>query len=169
MEKKITYDDEALDYIAKIADGGMRDAITLMDKCLSYNENLTVANVTEALGLTDYKVMFDLIHDILKRDETGVINKINDTYYSGIDLKLFCKLFFEFLLDLTIYEITKDLSNTKIPLSWSSYLENWFSTADFVPIRKALNMMLELNNEIKWEQNPKPLIIAKLILLMEEL
>ena len=165
----IPVDKEALDYIAKIADGGMRDAITLMDKCLSYNENLTVANVTEALGLTDYKVMFDLIHDILKRDETGVINKINDTYYSGIALKLFCKLFFEFLLDLTIYEITKDLSNTKIPLSWSSYLENWFSTADFVPIRKALNMMLELNNEIKWEQNPKPLIIAKLILLMEEL
>lgn len=164
-----TWEDEALDYIAKIADGGMRDAITLMDKCLSYSENLTVANVTEALGLTDYKVMFDLIHDILKRDETGVINKINDTYYSGIDLKLFCKLFFEFLLDLTIYEITKDLSNTKIPLSWSSYLENWFSTADFVPIRKALNMMLELNNEIKWEQNPKPLIIAKLVLLMEEL
>lgn len=164
-----TVETEALDYIAKIADGGMRDAITLMDKCLSYSENLTVANVTEALGLTDYKVMFDLIHDILKRDELGVINKINDTYYSGIDLKLFCKLFFEFLLDLTIYEINKDLSNTKIPLSWSSYLENWFSTADFVPIRKALNMMLGLNNEIKWEQNPKPLIIAKLILLMEEL
>lgn len=164
-----TVETEALDYIAKIADGGMRDAITLMDKCLSYSENLTVANVTEALGLTDYKVMFDLIHDILKRDETGVINKINDTYYSGIDLKLFCKLFFEFLLDLTIYEITKDLSNTKIPSSYASYLENWFSTADWVPVSKTMSTMLDINNEVKWEQNPKPLIIAKLILLMEEL
>lgn len=160
--------DEALEYIAKIADGGMRDAITLMDKCLSYSGNLTVENVTEALGLTDYKVMFDLFSDIAFKKEDSVINQINQIYYSGIDLKLFCKLFFEFVLDLSIYEVTKDLSNTKIPSSWLKQIER-YSTADWAVARILLETMLSLNNEIKWEQNPKPLIIAKLMICMEEL
>lgn len=165
----ISVEKEALDYIAKIADGGMRDAITLMDKCLSYNENLTMSNVTEALGLVDYKVMFDLCHSILNRKEESIIDTVNDIYYSGIDLKLFCKLFFEFVLDLTIYEVTKDLSNTKIPNSWLNYLENWFSTADWAVVRILLETMLSLNSEIKWEQNPKPLVIAKLMILVDNL
>ena len=44
-EERIEYDIASLEYIAKIADGGMRDAITLMDKCLSYSKELSVANV----------------------------------------------------------------------------------------------------------------------------
>jgi len=50
----IKYDSDALEYIAKIADGGMRDAITLMDKALSYSLDLTLENVVKALGVTNY-------------------------------------------------------------------------------------------------------------------
>ena len=42
------WDKEALEYIIKIADGGMRDAITLLDKCLSYSGDITVENVVNA-------------------------------------------------------------------------------------------------------------------------
>ena len=41
----ITYDDEALKYIARLAKGGMRDSITTLEKCLDYNQNLSLANV----------------------------------------------------------------------------------------------------------------------------
>ena len=50
----ITYEDSAIEYIAKLADGGMRDSITLMDKCLSLSNELTLENVFEGMkGMTE--------------------------------------------------------------------------------------------------------------------
>jgi len=54
------HDCDAVEYLAKLADGGMRDAITLMDKCLAYSKDLTLENVVKALGTTDYDTMFKL-------------------------------------------------------------------------------------------------------------
>ena len=60
METKGKYEIEALEYIAKLADGGCRDAITMLDKCLAYPKDLTLENVVKALGTTDYDTMFKL-------------------------------------------------------------------------------------------------------------
>ena len=51
----------AVEYISKLADGGMRDAITLMDKCLSYSSELTVENIVKALGVADYDTMMEKV------------------------------------------------------------------------------------------------------------
>ena len=164
----VNVEKDSLDYIARIADGGMRDAITLMDKCLSYSPELTLDNVVKALGLADYKVMFDLAISLKKKDTNITIEIINDVFYSGVDLKLFCKTFFEFILDLNVCKITGDLSNTKIPLTWNGKpalhdLTRWDMLSGL------MKTVLEINNEIKWEQNPKPFIIAKLVLFVEGL
>lgn len=161
-------DTEALEYIAKIADGGMRDAITLMDKCLSYSTDLTLDNVIEALGVADYNTMFDLLTCICKKDEGKLITIINDVFYSGVDLKLFCKTFFEFILDLNVYRTTKELSNTKIPSVWSGTLGG-YSVSDWKVISGLLSVVLSINNEVKWEQNPKPFIIAEFMIYVEGL
>ena len=57
METKGKYEIEALEYIAKLADGGCRDAITMLDKCLAYSKDLTLDNVVKALGTTDNVAM----------------------------------------------------------------------------------------------------------------
>ena len=53
-------DPAALDYIAKIADGGMRDAITMMDKCLSFSSTLSLENVVKTIGVADNETMIDM-------------------------------------------------------------------------------------------------------------
>ena len=53
-DEYIGVDDEALEYIAKVSEGGMRDAISMLDKCLSFTRTLDVANVVKALGISDY-------------------------------------------------------------------------------------------------------------------
>ena len=69
-------DADALEYISKIADGGMRDAITLMDKCLSYSNELTLDNVVKALGVTDYDTMFKLNDSFFDDDKAKMIEII---------------------------------------------------------------------------------------------
>lgn len=156
----------ALEYIAKIADGGMRDAITLLDKCLSYNEVLSMDNVISALGVADYETMFDLNEAYFSADTMKVISIINEVYNSGMDLKLFVKTYFEFLLDLNVYAISQELSNTKIPVTWKDKIEG-YDNSRWQESYHLLTMVMDLLGEIKWEQNPKVMILAKFIIDME--
>ena len=158
---------EAVEYIAKIADGGMRDAITLMDKCLSFSSDLTVENVIKALGVTDYNTMFDLNNAFFENDKTKLIKIVSDVYSSGMDLKLFIKNYFEFLLDLNVYCLTKDLAMTKIPDVWMDEM-NSYGNHEWSVSNNLLTYITDLQSSIKWEQNPKAVIIAKFILFEED-
>ena len=158
---------EAVEYIAKIADGGMRDAITLMDKCLSFSSDLTVENVIKALGVTDYNTMFDLNNAFFENDKTKLIKIVSDVYSSGMDLKLFIKTYFEFLLDLNVYCLTKDLSMTKIPDVWVDEMKS-YGSHEWSVSNNLLTYITDLQSSIKWEQNPKAVIIAKFILFEED-
>ena len=158
---------EAVEYIAKIADGGMRDAITLMDKCLSFSSDLTVENVIKALGVADYNTMFDLNNAFFENDKTKLIKIVSDVYSSGMDLKLFIKTYFEFLLDLNVYCLTKDLSMTKIPEIWVDEMKS-YGSHEWSVSNNLLTYITDLQSSIKWEQNPKAVIIAKFILFDKE-
>lgn len=158
---------DALEYIAKIADGGMRDAITLMDKCLSFSSDLTVENVIKALGVTDYNTMFDLNNAFFENDKTKLIKIVSDVYSSGMDLKLFIKNYFEFLLDLNVYCLTKDLTMTKIPEIWVDEMKS-YGSHEWSVSNNLLTYITDLQSSIKWEQNPKAVIIAKFILFNKE-
>lgn len=161
----INYNPEALDYIAKVADGGMRDAITLMDKCLSYSPDLSISNVIKALGVADYEVMFKLNNSLIAKKNEDIITVITDVYNSGIDLKQFIKDYFEFILDLNVYGITGDISQTKLPSNWKGILSN-LDSADWEVIKDELKLLADLQSAVKWEHNPKSFIIAKLILFV---
>lgn len=110
----IEYEDSALDYIAKQAQGGMRDAITTLDKCLQYSKKLTLENVVKVLssGVTPYE-LFDFTDLLLKKDSKAALDKLNDFYMSGIDMNLFINMYFEFLLNCQKYLVTgvKDIAN----------------------------------------------------------
>ena len=141
---------DALEYIAKIADGGMRDAITLMDKCLSFSSDLTVENVIKALGVADYNTMFDLNNAFFENDKPKLIKIVSDVYSSGMDLKLFIKNYFEFLLDLNVYCLTKDLSMTKIPEIWVDEM-NSYGSHEWSVSNNLLTYITDLQSSIKWE------------------
>lgn len=150
---------DALEYIAKIADGGMRDAITLMDKCLAYSTDLTLENVIEALGTVDYTLMGSLLEYILTKRTEDMFQLISDVYYSGKDLKLFIKQFTSFVLDVLKYQITGSVEYTQIP----SLYEEMLNSFKDVP-KHLLSALVKLNSEIKWETSPRALIEATLLL-----
>ena len=94
-----SYTEEAIQYIANLADGGMRDAITMMDKCLSLDPELTVESVVAALGTVDYNTHFDLLLYLECNNKQSATKLIEEVYNSGKDLKQFVKQFQYFVLD----------------------------------------------------------------------
>lgn len=166
-QEDIIYDMEALGYIAKLADGGMRDAITLLDKCLSYDLNLSVKTVIEALGTIDYNIMFDLTDNIIDAKADEVVKIIEEAHRSGVDLKQFMKLYMNFLLDAYKYFLMGDFEYLQIPSTYEEVL-NGYTDEEYQDIKELLDEVIRLNADIKWEPNPKPLIEATLILLCQE-
>ena len=157
---------DAVEYIAKLADGGMRDAITLMDKCLSYSEDLTVENVVKALGVANYDVMFSLVNSLIELKTKSMLEQIDAIYKSGIDIKQFIKTFTEFVLDICKYGLTKDFELLKIPNTYKSELDS-YGDYEFIMVKKLLDVLISLNAEIKWDTSPKYSIEAKLFIFSE--
>lgn len=160
----IEYEDEALEYIAKLADGGMRDAITLLDKCISYSQDVTMDNVVQALGTIDYSTMLNLTNAILDMKAAEVVTIIEEAYRAGMDLKQFIKQYSYFVLDLCKYDLLGGFEYLQIPSTLQTELES-YADGDFEFLHTLLDSIIKLNADIKWETAPKPLIEATLILL----
>lgn len=162
---KIVFEQEALEYIAKIADGGMRDAISLLDKCLSFDNNLTVENVVKALGVSDYENLDKLLEYILTNADKCCIEIIEEIYRSGKDLKQFIKQEIQFVLDVCKYIMYNSYNYIQIPNTIS--LER-YKDYDYDNLLIILDAFINLSNSIKYETNPKITIEARLLLLCKE-
>lgn len=156
----IHYQDEAVEYLAKLADGGMRDAITLMDKCLAYSSNLTLENVVKALGVLDYDEMFKLLEYITSQQSSEIIKFVENVHRSGRDLKQFIKQFTNFVLDVCKYSLIHTTDFISIPSTYTKELNKYAG----IILAPTLKMLVELNHEIKWDDSPKAVIEATLIL-----
>jgi DNA polymerase-3 subunit gamma/tau len=158
------YEQDALEYIAKLAEGGMRDAITMLDKCCGYNENITLENVVNALGSADYATFFKLTDEILAEHADKCIEIIEGLYMDGKDLKQFAKLYSYFLLDIIKYKLLGNFDYISIPKLYAEDLDEYRDNeTDF--FKEVLQTFIELNAKIKWESNVKPLIEAEVLML----
>ena len=167
METSGRYTKDAINYLTKLSEGGMRDAITLMDKCLAYSDELTVANVIKVLGTVDYATMKDLTSAIISHDRKMCISLIEDVHAEGKDLKRFIRDYVNFILDVCKYDITRSFDYINIPQTEADWLDN-LSDAWYGDIHDMLSPLVKLVDRIKYDSNPKSMIEVSLLLLMEE-
>ena len=165
QEGKITYDMEALQYIAKLADGGMRDALMKLDTVLGYTTEITMEAVLDCLGITNYDYLFKIVSSIIKQDATTPIQLIDDLYKQGKDLKLFVKDLSKFILDLCKLELTQDINTTMIPPELKTKCTQLLCKCDLDLLVDIMDAVNKLMDKIKYEQNPKSLIESELIIL----
>ncbi len=161
-------DPDALEYIAKLASGGMRTAISLMDKCLSYSNQLTVQNVVDALGVADYSEYVQLAQAMLTHSEADAVDVLEKVRNSGKDIKQFVKGYLEFCLDVCKYCACRSFAYIKIPntTDYKHLLDRWAGCA--VQFRRFVGVLINLNAELKWEQDPFTLAEATILLECEE-
>ena len=165
QEGKITYDMEALQYIAKLADGGMRDALMKLDTVLGYTHEITMEAVLDCLGITNYDYLFKIVSSIIKQDATTPMQLIDDLYKQGKDLKLFVKDLSKFILDLCKLELTQDINTTMIPPELKTKCTRLLCKCDLDLLVDIMDAVNKLMDKIKYEQNPKSLIESELIIL----
>lgn len=159
----ISWSIDAVGYIAKVSSGGMRDAITLMDKCLSLSNNLSLKYVLQAIGGENYDTFFDFL-DKLVIKTVDSIYIIENVYSAGKDVKQFMKDFAKFILEVEKYLISGDNTYITIPQTQENIdelerLKEWRDE-----VFNAMDFVVSLNNQIKWENDPKTLIELSILI-----
>lgn len=96
--EQIEAEDKAIRYIAKAADGSMRDALSLLDQCIAFylGKKLTYDNVLEVLGAVDTEVFSRFLRKILEEDVVGLMKMLEELVMQGRELG-------QFVIDFTWY------------------------------------------------------------------
>ena len=165
QEKFNNYAD-ACDYISRISNGQMRDAIATLEKCSGYSENLNIDNVLSVLGDYSYSMMIKLINAILDGNENSVLTILNDIYSSGGDMKLFISQFLNFVLNIQKYIICKTLDVTVFPISIKTELDNSINFDNAIQYYNYIaDKLLELKNMLKNDSDPFTTINVFMLLI----
>lgn len=112
---------EAINYVAKAADGSMRDALSILDQCIAFNlgEEVTYDKVLEIVGSVDLDIYLNLFNHIKARDTKSALGIVNDAIWAGKDLTLFVNEFTTFMRDLLMLkynsQATVDVTSENLP------------------------------------------------------
>ena len=107
--EKIEFEKKALELIAVLADGGLRDALSILDQCIAYNQDLiSVDCVSQIYGITSTKEKIELINYIFNKDVKKIIVNLKQLSESGIDIKRLTADLIEIIKETLIYSYSKD-------------------------------------------------------------
>lgn len=151
---------EAIEYIAKVSNGGMRDAITLMDKCLSLSPDLTLENVLKTIGGEDYNTFILFLTALQNKEKGTAITTIENVYNAGKDVKQFMKDFAKFVLEVEKYALYKNFDYISLPNTLVNELEQLIDDSLF----DVMDFVVSLNSQIKWDSDPKTLIELSILI-----
>ena len=157
-ENFINYED-ACDYISRISNNQMRDAIATLEKCTRYDTDLSMNNVMEAIGVYSYDLFIELVDAIIDFNSKTVIDKLNYIYNQGNDMRLFVDQFLTFTLDVCKYCICKDILVAKFPVTLEDKIKgiiNFDSPNKYYTY--IIDNLLNLKNMLKTDMNPKDTI-----------
>lgn len=122
--ENIKYEENALKYIAKIADGGMRDAISVLERCVSESkEILKYEDVLRIIGAIDDNIINNMLENILQLNATAAISIVDDIVNRGKDLRQFNYQVTEKFLDRLV-ESKEDTSRYIYIIDRLSKLDN---------------------------------------------
>ena len=166
--EEIQVEEKALRYIAKTADGSMRDALSLLDQCIAfhYGEELTYDKALEVLGAVDTAVFGRLFELVLASDVTGCIGLLEEIVIQGRELSQFVTDFTWYLRNLLLVQSSEDIEDV-IDVSTENLarLKEEAQMTDMDTIIRYIRIFSELSGKIRYASQKRILIEVTLIKL----
>lgn len=145
---EITYTDDAVQFIAKLSNGGMRDSLTLLDKALAFSPDINAENVTTALNLPSYDDYFAMLSAITKHDNEKITSLVDTVYNSGVNFVKWFEGFHAFVINIVKYIFLQDISKTVIPSQYTEKISK-YTVAHSAVCLKLSQVLLKLVHELK--------------------
>ncbi len=104
LNENVEYVEDAVELIVSLADGGMRDALSILEKVLAYSNNrLVVEDVLNIFALESKEEKIKLLKSIVNHDMSDVLSRLNNYVTKGTDIKRLTEDLLSILKDIVIY------------------------------------------------------------------
>lgn len=166
-KENVDIEEKAVKYIAKAADGAMRDALSLLDQCIAFylGETLTYDHVLEVLGAVDTTVFSNIFRCILDENTVGAINYLEEIVMSGRDLSQFITDFTWYLRNLLLVMTSDDEAENIVDVTSERLLalkeEAQMTNAD--TLIRYIRILSELSNQLKFATSKRVLVEVAIV------
>lgn len=167
-QEDVQVEEKALRYIAKTADGSMRDALSLLDQCIAFHlgHELTYDKVLDVLGAVDTEVFSRLFRHILDRNVLGCVGLLEEIVMQGRELTQFVTEFTWYLRNLMLVQASDNLEDV-IDMSADNLkrLKEEAAMADMDGIMRFIRIFSELSGQVRQSAQKRILVEIALIKL----
>lgn len=167
-ELGIQVEDEVLSLIARNSDGAMRDALSLLDQCLSFSgERLTYEDAIDILGIANRDLIFNIVDDIKDKSTEKALLTIDEIIQDGKDIQQLIKDIINHFRNLMIIKLSKNPTEIIEVDNIERYIQQ-SESLDIEYILKALNILTTAETQGKWSTSPRIILEMAIIKLINE-
>ena len=167
-QEQVDVEERALRYIAKAADGSMRDALSLLDQCIAFylGQTLTYDNVLSVLGAVDTEVFGRLLNCLMAEDVNGCISLLEEMVVEGRDLGQFVTDFTWYLRNLLLVKAGEQMEDVlEVSGDQLAVLKEQAERMDDTVLMRYIRIFSDLANQLRYAAGKRVLVEIALIKL----
>ncbi len=139
QQEGLTITEDAAALLSRLADGAMRDALSLLDQCASGNTHINAATVVACTGMTGTGALYDLTDCVVRRDGAGALGLIDTLYRSSKDMERLCAEWIGYVRNLMVLRSVKEPG--ELIIASPEDMEQMRQMAERVPMPTVLHIM----------------------------
>lgn len=167
-EEQVEVEDKAIRYVAKAADGSMRDALSLLDQCIAFymGQKLTYDHVLEVLGAVDTDVFSQLLRNIIRRDVPKVLDTVEELVMLGRELTQLSVDFTWYLRNLLLMKTSDNIEDVlDVSTENMQQLKEEAGMIETDMLLRYIRIFSELSGQLKYASQKRVLLEVALIKL----
>ena len=161
-ESNIEIEDAALKIIAKMSDGAMRDAISILERCIADGDSkITEDKIRELVGIPEFEYLVDISNDLLDNNAEAILQDAEKVINDGKDIEVFIWEEIKFVRDLLMLQVSEDLVIYKA--EEKEKMKQLLSKASKQRLLSLIADLSTLQNNMKWASDREVIFEAGLI------
>ncbi|CAM5355910.1 Holliday junction ATP-dependent DNA helicase RuvB [Streptomyces afghaniensis] len=167
-ESAISCEEKALQMIARAADGGMRDALSLLDQAISYsNEVVTVEDALTVTGAVSQNFLNTLSRAILDGDTVRGLQSLDELLLAGKDSNRFIEDFIFFYRDMLLYKTAPNLEESLERVLLDDDFKDLAETHTHEQIYELINLLNRTQQDMRWTNHPRIFLEVAIVKLCQ--
>ncbi|MDF2586363.1 MAG: polymerase subunit gamma and tau [Anaerocolumna sp.] len=168
QQEGVEAEEKAVRYVARMGDGSLRDALSLLDQCIAFyfGEKLTYDKVLEVLGAVDIEVFAQLLGFILNNDVAGCMKLLEELIITGRELTQFTIDFTWYLRNLLLVKTSENASEViEVSSDNMVMVKQQAELIDVETLIRYIRIFSDLSNQIKYATQKRVMVEVALIKL----
>lgn len=156
---------DALRIIAKRSEGGMRDALSILDQCISFSgKNVSVEDINTILGAVNEELLQKVSWAIIKKDTTRCLGLVDEILKQGKDARQFIKDLIEYFRNLLLVQVCDNVDGlVNVAENTLAELQQQAGEIKQTVILKIMDLLTDAEKEMKWTTQPRLMLEVGII------